>query len=384
MKKKIETICIVSPFPPPFGGMAIQAEKSELYLKGEGFNVIRVKTNADLPDKLRWIALIPCFRTLVNMVLFLYDLHKAIQKSEVVYFLTGFYNYFFWITYPALILIKLYDKKVILCAKGGKAGDFFKQYGFLLKPILEQADAITTPSGFLKDVFKDAFGIDPIIVPDITDIHQFHFYKRASFQPKLLVTRSLEEIYDVGTVIRAFRIVRDSFPQAQLGIVGGGSLMAELESLVSSLELKDSVTFYGEVSHKHIQELYSKYDISINASRVDNLPGSILEAFASGLPVVSTDAGGIPYMVEDGVTGLLVNVGDYKELAQKAIRIITQPELGRKLAGAGAQYCKMYGWEHVRTVLMSLLDSVIQSAAYEKQAYQQGDAAVNFAYTLCF
>lgn len=377
MKK---TVCIVSPFPPPFGGMAVQAEKSELYLKGEGFDVIRVKTNADLPDKLRWISFIPCVRTLVNMFLFLYNLFKALQKSEVVYFLTGFYHYFFWITYPAMILIKLCGKKVILCAKGGKAGDFFKQYGFLLRSILEKADAITTPSGFLRDVFRNAFGIEPIIVPDITDIHQFHFYKRESFRPMLLVTRSLEEIYDVGCVIRAFRIIRNSFPQARLGIAGGGSLMTELKSLVSSLELKDSVTFYGEVSHKRMHELYRKYDISINASRVDNVPGSILEAFASGLPVISTDAGGISYMVEDGVTGLLADVGDYTELAQKAIHIITQPELGRKLADAGAQYCKMYGWDHVRTILMPLLNTISHSADDEKQA---DDAAADLAYTFC-
>lgn len=358
MKKNVETVCIVSPFPPPFGGMSIQAEKSECYLKREGVNVIRVKTNADLPNTLGWVAMIPYFRTFVNMCLFLYNLYNALQKTEVVYFLTAFPNFFFWITYPAIILIKLCGKKVILCAKGGKAESFFRKYGFLLKPVFEKTDVITAPSGFLRDVFINAFGIKPIIIPDITDLDQFHFHKRESFQPKLLVTRALEEIYDIGCVIRAFRIVRDRFPKAQLGIAGGGSRRAELEALVVSLNLTDSVTFYGEVTHKQIHELYRKYDISINASRFDNVPGAILESFASGLPVVSTDAGGIPYMVEDGVTGLLASVGDYEGLALKAIQIITQPELGRRLAEAGAQYCKMYGWDHVRSVLIPLIDSV--------------------------
>jgi glycosyltransferase involved in cell wall biosynthesis len=364
MTKNPKTVCIVSPFPPPFGGMAIQAEKIALHLLCEGFHdklaVIRVKTNADLPENLRWAAKIPGFRTLINMILFLYQLHNALLKSDAVYFHTAFFNFFFWITYPAMILIRLHGKKVILSARGGGARLFFQKYRPIVKPILSKADIIATPSGFLKEAFEDVLGIDAIVIPTLTDLHQFQFHHRDSFRPLLLSVRNFEEIYDIACIIRAFEIVRNRYPQARLGIAGSGSLKSELESLVSSLNLNSSVTFYGQVSHKEIQELYSKYDIAVNASRVDNLPGTILEAYASGLPVVSTNAGGIPYIVEDGVTGLLVNIGDYEAMAQKVIQVIEEPELGKTLAKNAAQYCKIYDWNHVKTILMPLLDSMMK------------------------
>lgn len=364
MKQKNRTICIVSPFPPPFGGMAIQAEKIALHLLCEGFHdgleIIRVKTNADLPDMLRWAAKIPVFRTLVNMMLFLYRLHKALLKSDVVYFHTAFFNFFFWITYPAMILIRLHGKKVILSARGGGARRFFQKYRPVVRPILSKADVIATPSGFLKEAFKDVLGIEAVIIPTLADLHQFQFHSRDRLRPMLLSVRNFEEIYDIACIIKAFKIIRDRFPEAKLGIAGSGSLESELESLVSSLKLDDSIIFYGQVSHKEIQELYGKYDISVNASRVDNLPGTILEAYACGLPVVSTNAGGIPYIVEDGITGLLVNIGDHEAMAKQVIRIIEEPEFGKTLAKNAEQYCRTFSWEHVKTILIPLLNSMMK------------------------
>ncbi len=355
MKSYPKTICIVSPFPPPFGGMAIQAEKTATHLEREGFEIIRIKTNPDLPQALKWVLKIPVFRTLVNTVFFLCTLHKALLKSDAVYFMTAFPNFFLWVTYPALILIRLHGKKIILSARGGAAEPFFKTYKALIRPILLKTDLIAAPSGFLRDVFKKYFDIEPVIIPTIADFSQFFFRERESFRPLLLATRNLEEIYDIACIIRAFKMVHDRFPDARLGIVGDGSLRNELESLASSLGLSQRIIFYGAMNHKKIQAIYDQYDIAVNASRIDNLPGTILEAFATGLPVVSTDAGGIPYIVENGVTGLLVSVGDHKALAENVIRIVETPELGKSLAKAGIQHCQSYSWEHVKKILIPLL-----------------------------
>ncbi|MEZ4529346.1 MAG: glycosyltransferase family 4 protein, partial [Desulfobacterales bacterium] len=112
-------------------------------------------------------------------------------------------------------------------------------------------------------------------------------------------------------------------------------------------------------SHQKMQNLYQEYDISVNASRVDNLPGTILEAYASGLPVVSTNAGGIPHIVADGKTGLLANIGDHESLARNIIRIVVNPELGKSLAKAGAEYCQIYSWDQVKDILIPLLYSAV-------------------------
>ncbi|MFX0195823.1 MAG: glycosyltransferase, partial [Candidatus Hodarchaeota archaeon] len=98
-----------------------------------------------------------------------------------------------------------------------------------------------------------------------------------------------------------------------------------------------------------------EYDIFVNASNVDNMPGAILEAFACGLPVVSTKTGGIPYILEDEVTGLLVNKYDCHAIADKAIQLLEDPELSLRLARNAREECQKYSWESVRPLLLNIL-----------------------------
>ena len=342
--------------------MAIQAQKMVSLLEKTGIKVIAVKTNADLPGGLHFISKVKGLRTIAGLFLFLNNLHKALSKVELVYFLSGFFNFFFWVTYPALILIKLHGKKVILSARGGEAGRFFQKYGIFIKPILKRVDAISVPSGFLKEAFKELLGLDAAIVPNIADFNQFRFRQRKPVRPKLLVTRSLEEIYNVDCVIKAFKKVHDYFSESTLGVVGDGSQRAVLEKLVAELNLTDHVTFYGRIEHSKIQNYYDQYDIFVNASNADNLPGVILEAFASGLPVISTRAGGIPYMVEDGITGLLGAIGDYEALGEKVIKLVKNPELASRLVNNARIECQKYSWDNVKTVLIPLLERHISDA----------------------
>ncbi len=352
-------IAIVSPFPPPYGGMAIQAQKLVSLLREDGFKVIAAKTNADLPKGFHFISEAKGLRTIATLTAFLRNLNNILPQVEVVYFLTGFFNFFFWVTYPALLLIKIHRKKVILSARGGEARLFFQKYGALVKPVLRRVNAISVPSGFLKEAFKEVLDLETVVVPNIADFNQFKFRQRKPVRPKLLVTRSLEGIYNVACVIRAFRKVHEYYPESSLGIVGDGSQRQALERLVSEFNLIDHVTFHGGVEHSKIQHYYDQYDIFLNASNADNLPGVILEAFASGLPVVSTRAGGIPYMVKEGVTGLLVDVGDSEALGKKVVELVKDQELASMLANNARIECQKYLWENVKTALIPLLEKCI-------------------------
>lgn len=350
-------ICIVSPIPPPFGGMAVQAEKLSHCLKKEGYDVYSVPTNITLTGVLKPLGSIPFVRTFVRQTVFLIRLNKAIKTADTIYFLTGFFNFFFWVTYPALILMLLQKRKIVLSARGGGARAFFRKYKTWVKPVFNRLNAITVPSGFLKDAFEQELEIKTIVVPNIADLSQFAFTRRDRLEPKLIVTRSLEDIYDIPSVILAFNEVKKLFPSALLGIVGDGSRRSALESLVCELDLKNCVRFYGELSHEKIAAVYQQYDIFINASKVDNLPGSILEAFASGLPVVSTNAGGIPYMVRDGENGLLCETGDHTSLAKNAIKILNTPEYGQALAIKGYVELQRYTWPHIKEILIPILNN---------------------------
>jgi glycosyltransferase involved in cell wall biosynthesis len=158
-------------------------------------------------------------------------------------------------------------------------------------------------------------------------------------------------------VINAFKLVHTRFPDSILGIAGDGSERNYLEKLVSCLNLSSCVRFYGSVDHATMHELYDHYDILVNASHRDNQPLAIIEAFASGLPVVSTGSGGIPYMLEDGITGLLVEVGDCEALAKKVIEIVENRQLSLSLARNARAKSHEYSWQHVKNLLLPLFAS---------------------------
>ena len=124
----------------------------------------------------------------------------------------------------------------------------------------------------------------------------------------------------MSDVLRAFQLIQ-KIPEAKLIVAGYGSEEAKLKKLAVELNLKN-IEFTGRVEQSEMPKIYDRADVYLNASIVDNMPLSIIEAFACGLPVVSTDAGGISYIVADGETGLLVKTNDYKALAEQAIRLL--------------------------------------------------------------
>lgn len=351
-------VCIVSPCPPPLGGMAIQAGKLYSCLRNKNINTTIVRTNAVFPDKMSWVSGLPFLRTLFNTLLFLSSLHKQLKHTNIVYFLTGFFDFFFWITLPGILLIKLHGKTIVLNARGGGASLFFSRWKYIVGPVIGLVDKVTTPSGFLRAVFKQFYNIEAEIVPNIADLNQFKFKKREIFRPSFIVTRSLEKIYNIECVIRAFKHIHEKVPESRLDILGDGSLRQKLEGKVKAMGLNDAVNFHGELSHNNIQWYYENSDIFLNASNVDNLPGTILESFACGLPVVSTNAGGIPYMVDNNRTGLLVEKNDHVALAEKAIFLLRNQTVASKIVINAREECKKYSQEAVFKTLRSILSNL--------------------------
>jgi glycosyltransferase involved in cell wall biosynthesis len=129
--------------------------------------------------------------------------------------------------------------------------------------------------------------------------------------------------------------------------VGGGPLEAEVRNLVADLKLT-GVSFTGVASRQEIGKHYDRADIFINASWLDNMPVSIIEAYGAGTPVVTTSPESIPYLVEHERTGLLSAVGDEKALAANVIRLLRDPALAARLAQNAYQESRKYTWDVVR------------------------------------
>jgi glycosyltransferase involved in cell wall biosynthesis len=204
------------------------------------------------------------------------------------------------------------------------------------------------------------YGLDATIVPNVVDLSRFMLPLQRDFgrAPHLVVTRNLEPIYDIPTAIRAFSRVREVFPEARLTVAGSGPEYARLQALSAEMGLAGCVRFAGRIDNADIPALYAEADCMLNPSTVDNMPISILEAFASGVPVVSTDAGGIPDLVEDGVSGLLVPIGDAEAMAEQALRVLSDPSLATALRIAGRRAGDAYDWPEVRVRWLGLYRDV--------------------------
>src|SRR5436309_415634 len=178
----------------------------------------------------------------------------------------------------------------------------------------------------------------------------------------LLSTRNFEPLYNVACTLRAFRLVQDRRPDAALTLVGGGSEDAALRALVRELNLRN-VTFAGRISPDAIADCYARHDIYIQSPNIDNMPTSVLEAYASGLPVVSTDAGGVPAMRTHGEHGLLAPPNDHRTLAAHVLSLLDDPALARRVVCGAHSACLECTWPRVRQQWLRLYQSTLPSSA---------------------
>lgn len=340
-------VCIVGPLPPPSGGMANQCEQLLRLLSAEGVQAELVRTNAPY-----WPALvgrIPVLRAGFRMLPYLVALWRGIGRAQVVHVLANSGWAWHLLAAPALLVAKLRGVPAIVNYRGGQADEFLAGApGYVLR-MLAGASQRVTPSSFLLRVFRK-HGLTAEIIPNIIDLSRFKD-SAAHAQPgslQLIVTRNLEAIYDIPTAMKAFALVRAQHPTAKLTVAGSGPELGALRQLAASLDIDQAVHFAGPIENANIASLYASADIMLNPSTADNMPISILEALASGVPVVSTDAGGIPDLVEHGRTALLVHVGDAQAMAQAVLRLVADPALQARLREQGLQEVAHYAWPQVR------------------------------------
>jgi glycosyltransferase involved in cell wall biosynthesis len=241
-------------------------------------------------------------------------------------------------------------KRIILNYHGGQADEFLRYYRYFATPIFRMADVVTVPSGFLGDIIARRTAVQAQIVPNIVALNSFRYRDRVPFRPRILSTRHLEKLYDVETVLRAFRRIQQVHPDATLVIAGTGTQENYLRALAGRWDLKN-VRFLGHVPYQNLSSVYDQCDILLNASRADNFPGSLLEAAAAGLVVISSSVGGIPYIFEHGTNSLLVAPGDSEGLASAALRVLEEPGLGFRLTRNALERCRCCDWKQVRKAL---------------------------------
>jgi glycosyltransferase involved in cell wall biosynthesis len=285
-------------------------------------------------------------RTLVTQLWYWPLLVRELRKADIVHAFSASYTSFLLAPLPAVIVARLLGKPVILNYHSGEAPDHLRRSAVARFVMRHVVDANVVPSAFLRDVLL-SFDIDADVVHNTIDVRGFVYRSRDPLRPRLLCTRNLEPLYNVACVLRAFATVQARYPDATLTLVGGGSQGAALRAQAEQLQLRN-VTFAGRVAPAEIHRYYADADIYVQAPAIDNMPLSVLEAFASGMPVVSTDVGGVPSILRNGIDGLLVPDNDADALAAQVLRLLADPLFARGLAGSAHRTLAIYEWPVVR------------------------------------
>ena len=341
-------IVLVGPLPPPSGGMANQTEQLGRLLSEEGARVRIVQTNA--PYRPPAVRRLRGVRALFRFVPYVRKLRRSMREATIVHIMANSGWAWHLIAAPALRVAHGAGVPITLHYHGGDAEKFFARSFRKVENSLRLADAVAVPSKFLEGVFREV-GVRVSVVPNIVDLERFHARLprvENGRGPRILIARNLEPIYDIETGLRAFARLRQTCSRATLDVAGSGPEKGRLEALAAELELGDAARFLGRIPNEEMPRLYAQADIALNTSLVDNMPISVLEAFASGVPVVSTRVGGVPALVGDGKEAVLVAPGEPREMALALESLWKTPAQREALRLAGLEKAKHFGWASVR------------------------------------
>jgi glycosyltransferase involved in cell wall biosynthesis len=332
------------------GGHGVQAIALAQRLRAEGCEVTLHPINPPFPRGLGWVRRLPWLRTLLNQSLYLPSL-RHLRAADMVHVFAASYWSFLLAPAPAVMAARAWGKPVVLNYHSGEAADHLARWGPLVHPFLKMADAIAVPSVYLREIFA-RHGYTVQVVPNLVDLARFRYRERAPLRPRLLSTRNLEPHYRVDDVLEAFALVQARHPEAHLDVAGSGSEGERLHRLATARG-RAGVRFLGRVEPAAMPGLYAADDIYLNASVVDNQPLSVLEAFAAGLPVVSTGTGDLATMVRDGETGLRVPARDPAAIAAAVMALLEDPARARQLARQSRQEVEKHTWASVGPAWMA-------------------------------
>jgi glycosyltransferase involved in cell wall biosynthesis len=192
-------------------------------------------------------------------------------------------------------------------------------------------------------------GLDCRVIPNVIELEDYPYRERCQISPDLFWMRSFHPIWNPEMAVRVLSGLRACGVRATL-VMGGsdkGSLAA-VRRLCVDRGVSESVQLPGFLDRVGKAEAGNKADVFLNTNRVDNMPVAVVEACAMGLPVISTSVGGIPDLLSEGETGLLVPSDDADAMANAVLRLMGDPSLAAKLSRNGRRLAEESAWPNVR------------------------------------
>lgn len=237
-------------------------------------------------------------------------------------------------------------KSYILTLHGGKLPEFAQKNSGRFRKLLLSAKAVTTPSKYLLQQMAK-YHENILYLPNGIELSSYPYRHRSVAQPKLIWLRAFHQIYNPKLAIEVLKRLVVEFPGAHLTMIGpdkGDGSLPEVQQLIEKYDLTKSVTITGAIPKDEVGKYLSEGDIFLNTTNYESFGVSVMEAAACGLCIVTTNAGELPILWEDGTNALLVPRDDPDKMAKAIRKILVDPILAMRLSENARKKANFYDW----------------------------------------
>lgn len=253
----------------------------------------------------------------------------------------------------------------------GQGSDIYSEYRFkeiILEYVGNGTDVFLALSEDMASKLRSMISkpIRIMIMPNGIDISRFQVDSRMDVHQeidinykKIIYVGTLRPVKNVSVLIQAFALVRERIPSSRLTIVGDGIEKSRLESLVRDLKIQDFVTFQGRVENEELPKYLRKADVFVLPSKFEGFGIVVIEAMASGLPVVVTKVGGLSEIIEDGENGFLIDPEDSKQIADSIEIVLTNQEMRDKMGENNRQKAMSYDSKKIAARIFSIYETIV-------------------------
>lgn len=281
---------------------------------------------------------------LLDMLSYIIKLRRKVDYVLIdTYSTTNFYY-----AYLCSQLCRVFKLKYMPILHGGNLTQRLKDSPIKSKQIFDNAYCNIAPSLYLLSNFK-SYGYTNIKhIPNTIEIDNYNFLKRKVDTINLLWVRSFSTIYNPQLAVKLLKSLIDEGFNASLCMVGPDNDGSLKSTKLLAKELGVNVEFTGKLSKKEWIEKSKSYNIFINTTNIDNMPVSVIEAMALGLPVVSTNVGGLPFLIKNEVDGITVNPNNVNELKGAILKLKTHQAFLDKITTSARRKIEQYDWQVVK------------------------------------
>ena len=256
-------------------------------------------------------------------------------------------------------LARLFRTPLIMVLHGGNLPDFMRSHPLWTKSVLNRATSLVAPSSFLSTEIG-SFGYEISEIRNVIDIDNYPYRERSQIQPRLIWMRSFHPLYNPLMAIAVLADLRKSHPRASLTMAGVDKGMeGTVRRTVNDLGLSDAVRFPGFLNAEEKIVEFDSADIYLNTNLIDNMPVSVIEACAFGLPVVASRVGGVPFLIDHGENGMLVPGEDVNAMTVAIMKLLSDPLLTRKISRGARQLAERSDWKSVRNDWENVLNKTL-------------------------